>query len=443
VLKATRRPADQLTEVHPLRPRPSSRRATRLGLLVPRALLAAVAAGLALGGQQSPASAAPVEEHAEIAAELGGVEVDSAQFRYAQGFYDASVTRYGIATMTRVDAEVQLFTLAGRDLDTTALLTSRSEDKKAAAEDLARIREARRELAVTSYVQGPGVSALEQFDVAQVTSHEGQQVLTRSASDDAQAEQEDAEARYAAAVADINAALAERQAIRDGIASQTSRREQALVEQFTAVADIAQRQLEYTDARALATVVGADFPLVAMDAYWRAAQMMKWERPSCGITWWALAGVGKVESGHGSFGGSELTLTGDTTEEIRGVPLDGTDETANIGDTDGGAIDGDPTTDRAVGPMQFIPSTWESWARDGNGDDIEDPDNLYDAALTAADYLCHASSMTNDAGRISAFLSYNQSDAYAALVLEWSHEYAEVDIPPPPPPPTVPVPAPG
>jgi hypothetical protein len=47
-----------------------------------------------------------------------------------------------------------------------------------------------------------------------------------------------------------------------------------------------------------------------------------------------------------------------------------------------------PCTTRAVGPMQFIASTWRRVQVDGNGDGRGDPDNIYDAALGAAVYLC-------------------------------------------------------
>ena len=57
---------------------------------------------------------------------------------------------------------------------------------------------------------------------------------------------------------------------------------------------------------------------------------------------------------------------------------------AAIADTDGGALDGDARWDHAVGPMQFIPSTWQLAGRDGNGDGTADPFNIDDAALSAA-----------------------------------------------------------
>src|SRR5438128_1511384 len=43
---------------------------------------------------------------------------------------------------------------------------------------------------------------------------------------------------------------------------------------------------------------------------------------------------------------------------------------------------------RAMGPMQFLPGTWARYAADGDGDGIPDPQNLFDATLAAARYLC-------------------------------------------------------
>ena len=98
--------------------------------------------------------------------------------------------------------------------------------------------------------------------------------------------------------------------------------------------------------------------------------------------------------------------------------------TAVITDTDGGILDGDVRNDRAVGPMQFIPSTWERYAADGNRDGIADPQNLYDAARAAATYLCAAGGdLSTDAGRRRAIYAYNHSDAYVAKVLGFTQEY--------------------
>jgi len=53
-----------------------------------------------------------------------------------------------------------------------------------------------------------------------------------------------------------------------------------------------------------------------------------------------------------------------------------------------GAFDHDTAYDRAVGPMQFLPRTWKGTGRDGNTDGTKDPNNIHDAALTTATYLC-------------------------------------------------------
>jgi hypothetical protein len=97
---------------------------------------------------------------------------------------------------------------------------------------------------------------------------------------------------------------------------------------------------------------------------------------------------------------------------------------ALIKDTDGGEFDGDTTHDRAVGPMQFIPSTWAGWGRDGNGDGRSDPNNIYDAALAAGNYLCANNrdlSVQQDIN--AAILGYNRSQEYLNTVLSWFEYY--------------------
>ena len=178
--------------------------------------------------------------------------------------------------------------------------------------------------------------------------------------------------------------------------------------------------------RLTSTVPSLGFPLVAADAYWRASG-----NAPCRVPWWLLAGVGRVESGHGTAHGSRLNDAGDTTTRILGIPLNGTRNTAAIGDTDGGRLDGDGTWDRAVGPMQFIPGTWGRWAADGNGDGISDPHNLYDASAAAARYLCQVrGDINSDVDARIALLAYNRSSPYGLLVVDQGRRYqASVDLP--------------
>ncbi|MFC8530239.1 lytic murein transglycosylase [Nocardia sp. NPDC057227] len=79
---------------------------------------------------------------------------------------------------------------------------------------------------------------------------------------------------------------------------------------------------------------------------------------------------------------------------------------------------------RAVGPMQFLPSTWVHYAADGNGDGASDPHNVFDAALAAGKYLCSGGLDLRDrAQELRAVLRYNNSMSYAADVLSWSAAY--------------------
>jgi membrane-bound lytic murein transglycosylase B len=166
-------------------------------------------------------------------------------------------------------------------------------------------------------------------------------------------------------------------------------------------------------------------PARALLAYAHAEIRLATELPACGLNWATLAGIGSVESDHGRHDDRVLTESGRPDRPIVGVPLDGSPSVAAIPDTDGGAVDGDPDWDRAVGPMQFIPSTWERWAADGDGDGAYDPQDVDDATLAAARYLCESGPLTTAAGWRAAVLSYNASDAYLRSVLAATNDYAE------------------
>lgn len=136
---------------------------------------------------------------------------------------------------------------------------------------------------------------------------------------------------------------------------------------------------------------------------------------SCHLPVMLLAAIGEVESS--SLRGRMLDATHDAVPPVRGPALSGGAFSA-IRDTDGGRYDGDPVWDRAVGPMQFIPGTWRIWGADGNGDGVADPQNIEDAALAAAGYLCAGGrDLSRPADLQAAVLSYNHSQQYLSTVL--------------------------
>ncbi len=188
------------------------------------------------------------------------------------------------------------------------------------------------------------------------------------------------------------------------------------------VAEPVRAVLESTEV--IETLGESGIPTVAVDAYMQAADRLAVDDPTCGIRWTLLAAIGRVESNHGRFGGALLRDDGYGTRPIRGIPLDGRPNVALILDTEGGELDGDTTYDRAVGPMQFIPSTWQSVGVDANGDGKRDPNNIIDAAQGAAAYLCRGDADLRDVGaRGQAVRRYNNADAYVRVVLDLAEMY--------------------
>ena len=185
-------------------------------------------------------------------------------------------------------------------------------------------------------------------------------------------------------------------------------------------------------ARWTASIPGVDFSVVALDAYLNAEDLLAEVWPSCNIDWWMIAGVARIESRHGQYGGRELRADGRVDRPIIGIALDGGPGVRAMVDTDGGRLDGDEVWDRAVGPLQFIPETWRARGRDGNDDGVEDPQNLYDAAYSAGRYLCAiGDDLSSRAALESAYFGYNNSSAYVDDVLSHALRYADFDLPSP------------
>ena len=185
------------------------------------------------------------------------------------------------------------------------------------------------------------------------------------------------------------------------------------------------------DGTADSVVSGASsngIPAPALAAYQRGAQIINSADKSCNIPWELIAAIGRVESDHGRYGGNTLTEDGVSKPGIYGIELNGKNGTAAIQDTDGGQLDKDPVYDRAVGAMQFIPSTWQVVKVDADGDGQRNPQDMDDASLATAVYLCSGKdNLSNRSGQEAAVFRYNHSQDYVNLVLRIMEAYSSGD----------------
>lgn len=166
-----------------------------------------------------------------------------------------------------------------------------------------------------------------------------------------------------------------------------------------------------------------DIPPRALQAYGLADLIMRRVAPGCHLSWVTVAGLGRIESNHGRFRGSTVMPDGDVNPPITGVPLDGTNGNTTI-------FDGGGSYAQAMGPMQFIPSTWQRWGTDTHGTGRADINNIDDAAVTAGRYLCAAGGdLATGSGWRQAVLAYNASDEYGRRVYAAAAAYARRQAP--------------
>lgn len=166
-------------------------------------------------------------------------------------------------------------------------------------------------------------------------------------------------------------------------------------------------------------------PRRVLRAYVVATARVNESDPRCELAWNTIAAIGRIESIHGAVNGSRIGRDGVARPRIRGIALDG-DGVRAITDTDGGDLDGDRTWDRAVGPMQFIPTTWARWGSDGDGDGRVNPQDVDDAAYATGRYLCGTGKQLGSRdGWLRAVVTYNQSTAYVRKTSRTATRYAD------------------
>jgi membrane-bound lytic murein transglycosylase B len=178
----------------------------------------------------------------------------------------------------------------------------------------------------------------------------------------------------------------------------------------------------------VSTASPSGIPAAALSAYQRAETVINAADRSCHLPWQLIAAIGRVESDHGRYGGSTLSSEGLARPGIFGIALDGSNHTSRIVDSDDGLLDGDTRFDRAVGPMQFIPSTWRVVGVDADQDGERNPQDIDDAALATAVYLCSGSDdLGTVAGQRAAVYRYNHSSSYVDLVISIAEAYLDGD----------------
>jgi len=173
------------------------------------------------------------------------------------------------------------------------------------------------------------------------------------------------------------------------------------------------------------TAAAAGIPAPALRAYADAELRLRSEQPRCHLSWNTLAGIGWIESQHGTLDGRALLADGRSSRPILGPALDGTGGVAAIRSTPASAAwQGDAVWEHAVGPLQFLSSTWERWAADGDADGVADPGDIDDAALAAGRYLCaDGHDLATDSGWNAAVHAYNHDAGYVAEVAAAANAY--------------------
>jgi membrane-bound lytic murein transglycosylase B len=182
-------------------------------------------------------------------------------------------------------------------------------------------------------------------------------------------------------------------------------------------------------SQVVSTATTGAIPSAALSAYQRAETVINSADKTCNLTWQLIAAIGRVESNHGRANGNVLDNSGLAVPGIIGIALNGSNNTAEILDTDAGQYDDDTTYDRAVGPMQFIPSNWSVVGVDADGDGVRNPQDIDDAALGTAVYLCSGNDdLATEAGQRAAVYRYNHSQSYVDLVLSIAEAYTLGDF---------------
>ena len=140
----------------------------------------------------------------------------------------------------------------------------------------------------------------------------------------------------------------------------------------------------------VATASTNGIPSAALRAYQRAAQVIDAADAAATSSWQLIAAIGRVESNHGRVRRQHADDDGRRRRPASTAsPLNGAQRHPARSSTPTPASS--TTTrvyDRAVGPMQFIPSTWSVVGVDADGDGVAQPAGHRRRGPRTAVYLC-------------------------------------------------------
>jgi hypothetical protein len=258
---------------------------------------------------------------------LADVPVDSRAFRQARTRYDAVAGTFAERQAQRVEIDRSLTELSGQDARVHADLVAARARRAAIASRLDDVNGAIADLGVALYLSGGGAARIDAAltaDQPSINDLDRREVLGDASLDVLLGERAAYQARLDETEARIDEAASLLEEIRARRADLRAERPRASEAELAAAPPVATERVAYETARVLATVEGVEFPLVALDTYYRAARSSAEEDPACGVRWWAIAGISRVEGHHGTYGGAALDERGDATKRIIGIQLNGT-----------------------------------------------------------------------------------------------------------------------
>ena len=169
-----------------------------------------------------------------------------------------------------------------------------------------------------------------------------------------------------------------------------------------------------------------EIPVTALEAYGYAARVAEVENPKCHIAWTTLAGIGQVESHHGTYRDATLFPNGDVTSADQGCASrrhqrhhahrrqrGQTGPTASRARR--GRWDRCSSFPRPGGYTGWTPTTTASSARTTS----TTPHSRRRAICVGAERIS-----PHPRGWITALWAYNDSDVYARAVRDWATAYA-------------------